>query len=522
MLSIAIVIFREVLEIALIVGVLLAATRGLPKRTPWVWMGLLAGLAGACVIAVFADVISAAFEGMGQEVMNAIILFTAAFLIAWTVLWMSRHGRHLTQHFKHVGEQVKSKREPMYTLATVVGLAVLREGAEIVMFIYSALVTGGKIYQLTIGALLGMCAGASVGMAIYYGLMKIPMKKIFTVTNWLLIFLVAGMVASGFGYLAAAGKVPELVTTVWDTSWLVSENSILGKVMHVMGGYSERPSGIQLLTFLSTIAGLAVALKFYGRPPSHHSKKIATIIAAALVSVAAGHWPEARADDVKVYSPLVVQGEREFEIQGSYGFDNRASKNNARQEKYLLGYGVTDRWATELGGRVEQSPDEDGAMSKPKFKNLAWENRYQLTEQGQYWLDAGLYLEYEQSFVHDQPDALEGKILLEKTMARFVHTANLITEKETRAYDGKTKTTEARVAWSSKYLWKRYLQPGFEYHADFGEVRLHNPYKQQGHQIGPNLYGKIGRHLRYDIGYLFGISPASPDGKLKWVMEYEF
>ena len=208
MLSIAIVIFREILEISLIVGVLLAATRGLEKRTPWVLMGLLVGLAGACVIAVFTDVISTTFEGMGQEVMNAAILFIAASLIAWTVLWMARHGRELTQHFKQVGEEVKAKNKPMYTLAIVIALAVLREGAEIVMFIYSAIVTGNSIYQLILGALLGTCAGIAVGVAIYFGLMKIPTVKIFSVTSWLLIFLVAGMVASGFGYLAAAGKVP--------------------------------------------------------------------------------------------------------------------------------------------------------------------------------------------------------------------------------------------------------------------------------------------------------------------------
>jgi high-affinity iron transporter len=265
MFSIAIVIFREVLEIALILGVLMAATKGLPKRSPWVWMGLVMGIAGSVLVAIFADAISQVAQGMGQELMNALILFIAAFLIGWTVLWMTRHGRELTLHFKEVGQAVIKGRKPMYTLAVVVALSVLREGAEIVMFTYSAVVTGGKVYQLVMGGLLGTCAGTAVGLAIYYGLMKVPTRQIFAVTSWLLIFLVAGMVAQGFGFLSAAGQVPDIIPTVWDSSWLVSEGSILGKIMHTLVGYTERPSGIQLITYLLTIGGMFVALKRYGQ-----------------------------------------------------------------------------------------------------------------------------------------------------------------------------------------------------------------------------------------------------------------
>lgn len=261
MFSIGIVIFREVLEIALILGVLMAATKGLPKRLPWVWMGLALGVAGSVIIAIFADAISQAAEGMGQELMNALILFAASFLIGWTVLWMTRHGRELTKHFKDVGQAVINGRSPMYTLAVVVSLSVLREGAEIVMFVYSALVTGTKVNHLVMGGMLGMCAGIAAGLAIYYGLMKVPTRQIFSITSWLLIFLVGGMVAQAFGYLTAAGYVPEIVPIAWDTSSLVAENSFIGKIMHILVGYVERPTGIQVLSYMITIGGLAIALK---------------------------------------------------------------------------------------------------------------------------------------------------------------------------------------------------------------------------------------------------------------------
>ena len=521
MLAIAIVIFREVLEISLIVSVLLAATRGVPKRAPWVCVGLLVGLAGACLIAIFANAISSAFEGVGQEVMNSVILFTAALLIGWTVLWMSRHGRELTEHFKKVGQEVKTKHKPMYTLAMVVSLAVLREGAEIVMFIYSAIVTGGRIYQLTIGALLGTCAGVAAGVAIYYGLIQIPMRKIFSVTSWLLIFLVGSMVASGFGYLAAAGKVPELVTMVWDTSWLLSESSVLGKVMHVLVGYSERPSGIQLLAFLLTIIGMSVALKVYGRVASDNVKKQLIIIVVGLVCTF-GVSQIAYADK-HVYSPIVEKGELEIETTGVYDRDHSKEKNAAQEYKNAIGYGVTDRWATELYGEFERllQENEDGGVnfSSVKFTHLEWENRFQLTEQGQCWLDAGIYFAYEIPVRAKDPGKIEGKVLLEKSTEKFTHTTNLIFSKEVGG--GATEQTSAGFAWSSRYRLSKNFQPGVEYWIDFGEIRRKLSYNEQNHQVGPAFYGYLMPHVKYDVGYLFGISKAAPEGELKWILEYE-
>ncbi|MCA9398861.1 MAG: FTR1 family protein [Candidatus Omnitrophica bacterium] len=268
MFSIAVVIFREIFEIALIVGILMAATRGLAKRGKWVLVGVLGGVAGSVLIAFFADRISQAAEGMGQEMLNASILLIAAALIGWTVLWMTRHGRELTQHLKQVGHSVVKGEKPIYTLAVVVTLTVLREGAEIVMFTYSAFITGGRPLELTLGFLFGGFAGAAVGVILYYGLIKIPTKQIFTVTSWLLIFLVAGMVSQAAGYLTAAGVLPELVPSMWDTSSLLAENSLVGKFLQVLVGYTQRPSGIQVLMYAVTLAGLSIAIKLYGYVPS--------------------------------------------------------------------------------------------------------------------------------------------------------------------------------------------------------------------------------------------------------------
>lgn len=525
MFSIALVIFREVFEITLIVGILMAATRGLYQRTQWVVIGVLSGIAGAILLAFFTDTISQAAQGMGQEMLNATILLIAAILIGWTTIWMQSHGRQLAQHFKEVGEAVTHRHKPVYTLAVVVALTVLREGAEIVMFTYSAYVTGTKIYQLIFGGLFGMCAGTAVGIVLYYGLLKIPTRRIFSVTSWLLIFLVAGMVAQAFGFLAAAGKVPEIIPTLWDTSRIVSQGSFLGKIMHVMAGYSERPSGIQVLVFLLTIFGLAMTLKLSVRMsgvPKTTLKHVTLILLA--IACILGRVPQAYADR-HVYSPIVEgKGEVAVETRGLYDIDHNKSKNAVQEYKNAIEYGVTDRWTTELYGEFErqskQDADENTALSSIKFTHLEWENRYQLTEQGQYWLDAGVYFAYEIPVREKDPGEIEGKILLEKSLPHFTHTANFIFKKEVGG--GTTHETEGSLAWSTKYRLLKSFQPGFEYWIDFGEIPKHLPYDQQVHQLGPAFYGHLTPHIKYDVGYLFGLSHAAAMGELKWNIEYEF
>ena len=228
--------------------------------------------------------------------------------------------------------------------------------------------------------------------------------------------------------------------------------------------------------------------------------------------------------DKQVYSPFVHKGEWELETKGLYDFDHLKDKNAGQEYKNAIGYGVTDHWATEFYGEFERLAQEDGNgnpnFSSVKFTHLEWENRYQLTRHGQYWLDAGLYFAYEIPVRQKDPGQLEGKVLLEKSMNRFTHKANIIFKKEVGG--GATEETTAGVAWSSRFRLSEHLQPGAEYWIDFGELNKHLPYDQQNHQLGPAFYGRINRHIHYDIGYLFGISAAAPLGELKWVIEYEF
>ena len=264
MFAFAVIVFREVLEVALVLTILLVGTRGLAGRSRWIVSGILLGFVGAGFLAYFADVISNAMEGVGQEVFNAGVLLLAAAMIGWTIVWMKRTGKALSAQLKELGREISVGRKPLYLLATVTALSVLREGAEIVLLSHGLFAAGQSPMAMLTGGLLGFAGGAVVGFCIYFGLIKASTRHFFTVTTWLLILLSAGMVSKAIGYLSAAGYVPDIVYPVWDTSAILSESGFLGQLCSVMFGYSANPSGSQCLGYLATIAIITVLLKRYG------------------------------------------------------------------------------------------------------------------------------------------------------------------------------------------------------------------------------------------------------------------
>lgn len=267
MLSTALIVFREVLEAALVVSIVMAATKGVPGRGWWVGGGLAGGVIGAGMIAAFADVISSWASGMGQEVFNAGVMFVAVLMLAWHSIWMSKHGREMAQHMSAVGRAVAAGSKPLTGLAIVVGVAVLREGSEAVLFLYGiAAADTGQTAQMAIGGLLGVLGGAGLGAAMYAGLLQIPLKRLFSVTNGLLVLLAAGMASQCVGFLLAAGLVPAWGDTIWDTSWLLRESSVVGKMLHTLIGYTARPAGIQIAAYLVTLVAIVGLARYIGRP----------------------------------------------------------------------------------------------------------------------------------------------------------------------------------------------------------------------------------------------------------------
>jgi high-affinity iron transporter len=265
MLANLVIVLREVLEAALIVSIVAAATRGVARRGAWIGGGIALGVFGACLVALFANSIGEAMSGMGQEWFNATVLLAAVAMIGWHVVWMSKHGRELAMQMKEVGNAVSSGNRPMTALLVVVMIAVLREGSEVVLFGYGLLASGSTAGSLVLGGALGLLAGVAIGFLMYFGLLKIPMKHFFTATNGLLVLLAAGLASDAAAKLVQADALPALVDSLWDSSWLLSEDNLLGKTLHVLIGYTAQPSGIQMVFYVSTVLLLLFGMRLSSR-----------------------------------------------------------------------------------------------------------------------------------------------------------------------------------------------------------------------------------------------------------------
>jgi high-affinity iron transporter len=262
MLASLLIVFREVIEAGLIVGIVLAATNGVTRRGLWVALGVGAGVVGACLVAAFAGQLANLFEGSGQELFNATILLVAVLMLTWHNVWMAGHGKQMALEMRAVGAEVSAGQRTLTALAVVVGVAVLREGSEVVLFLYGIAAQGGmSAGAMLVGGALGLAAGAGVSALMYFGLLTIPAHRLFAVTSWLITLLAAGMASQAVLFLQQGGYFEVLTATVWDTSWLLPESGISGRLLHTLVGYSDAPNGAQLLVYGATIVTINVLMR---------------------------------------------------------------------------------------------------------------------------------------------------------------------------------------------------------------------------------------------------------------------
>lgn len=261
MFQIAIVVFREILEVSLIIGILTAATKEISGRAKWILGGLLLGIAGSTAIALFTDRISESLNGNGQEFFNGLILLAASLMIGWTVLWMQKHAKSLSGELKRIGNSVREGKKPLYILLVVVLLSVLREGTEVVLFTYSYYISGTDVNEIIFGSLTGIMLGITVGCALYFGMLKAFGKYFFMITTWLLVFVASGIASSGIGFWINAGIVPAFGDPIFDVSGILSQQSFFGKFLHIFFGYIDKPAGAQLIAYFATLGVLILGLR---------------------------------------------------------------------------------------------------------------------------------------------------------------------------------------------------------------------------------------------------------------------
>lgn len=519
MLATAIIVFREILEAALIIGIVSAATQGVPRRHWWTSSGVLLGIIGALGVAAIADHIVEMADGMGQELFNSIILLAAVAMLAWHNIWMAKHGRELAARIKAVGAAIKENTEPMFALTLVVGLAVLREGSEIVLFLNGLAVSGTPWSIMAAGGVVGLGIGILVGVALYLGLLRIPTRYLFSVTSWMILLLAAGMSAQAAKFLSQADVLSFWENRVWDISGVLPNDSIVGSLLHTLVGYDASPTGMQVAFYLATILIIGGCMKWVNESTIKNKKPLLSSAVAALFLITLGLPHHTQAGPAShPYSPHVEYGETEFELHGGIYNDDDSSVDGERQWKFAVGHGMTTWWFSEIETEWEKEPH-----AGTKYTGVEWVNIFQLSEAGEYWVDFGLFTELKFPNEHDDANAIEIGPMFEKELGNTVTNLNLIFVRDF----GKQADHDTEFEYTAQVKWRgdKHLQYGVQALGETGEVEDSNAVGDQEHKIGPALFSELpsGAHgkFKFDTALLFGLTDDTPDETLRFTVEYE-
>ncbi len=270
MFSATLIVFRESLEAALFVGIVAAATRHLAGRSRWLGAGVGLGVAGAIALALMAERVSGWFDGIGQDLVNIGVLSLALAMLLWHCIWVASHGKEMASQARQLGTSAQVGEGRPWPLLVAVALAVLREGAETVLFV-AGTVTGAagvSTDSVLLSCAVGLALGASAGFVMYAGLVRIPARHLFAATN-VLIALLAGSIASQLARaLAQAGLLETWTRPLWDTSTWLAADSPIGTLMHALVGYDARPSGAQLVSYLGVLTLIYLGTRMLARRPS--------------------------------------------------------------------------------------------------------------------------------------------------------------------------------------------------------------------------------------------------------------
>ena len=269
MFAAAIVVFRESLEAALIISIMAAATRGISQRARWIVAGVVAGIAGAALVASSMGAISDWASGMGQEWFNIAILSLAVVMLAWHNIWMAVHGKEMAAHASDAARSVLDGSRERSVIFTVVALAVLREGSETVLFLYSMATSDeGGLQSTLLGGGAGLAAGVLVGALMYGGLLRVPLRWFFAVTGALVLLLAASMASQVARFLVQADVLPSWGAPLWDTSEVLSQSSALGSLLHGIMGYDPQPAGMQLVFYATAIVVILIGMRLAAPKPA--------------------------------------------------------------------------------------------------------------------------------------------------------------------------------------------------------------------------------------------------------------
>jgi len=246
-----VVTLREAFEAALLLGIVYSYLDRVGARSQhrWVTLGGVLGLVASVLIGVAVSYLSGPLLDLGPDLVAAAVIFFAVALLTWHSWWMRQHARAVTGDVQRRLDEARATQR-LWIVGLVAFTGVFREGAETVLFLW------GLMSQTTIGGwggvtggVLGVATAGVLGWAVFRGGRRLSLPRFFAATTALLVLVAAGLFSTGIGKLIGLGIVPG-GDPLWDTSWLLRDDSVVGGFLSGLTGYRARPSAPEVIGYV--------------------------------------------------------------------------------------------------------------------------------------------------------------------------------------------------------------------------------------------------------------------------------
>lgn len=260
MISSIILAFREGLEAALVVGILIGALKKmeLTRLKGVVWAGVASAVVVSLAVAGVLAGIGASFEGAAEQIFEGMMMLAAALLLTWMIFWMKRQAASLRKNLEDDVRKSAMSRN-WWALFLVAFTAVVREGVELAIFLLAVRYATTPLQTLA-GALVGLALAVGLGWLLFTATIRLNLNKFFQISNIILLLFAAGLVAHGVHEFNEAGWIPALIEHVYDINWLLPEKGTFGLILTALLGYNGNPSLSEMVLYLVYLVGLGLAV----------------------------------------------------------------------------------------------------------------------------------------------------------------------------------------------------------------------------------------------------------------------
>ncbi|MEW6698589.1 MAG: FTR1 family protein [Bacillota bacterium] len=246
--------FREVLEAALIIGIILGylAKVGENRLARYVWWGTGLALLASAVTGYLFEVLAGGFEGRSEEIFEGVVMLVAVGILTSMILWMQRQSRTIKGEIQARVDQAIGGNT-VASIAIFAFVSVFREGAETMLFLKAALVSGTQ-QGVFVGGLAGILGAVLIAWLVFKNAIRLDIRKFFVVTGTLLLLVAAGLFAHGIHELQEAAVLPTIIEHVWDINFILDEKGLIGSFLKALFGYDGNPSLLEVLAWISYLA----------------------------------------------------------------------------------------------------------------------------------------------------------------------------------------------------------------------------------------------------------------------------